>query len=178
MVLLACLCIALLIFGEHLSRKSLLHALAPSVDASSSAFARQSFSILSNIDEKICQALGCINAPVRDFEAWKIASVAFDMENPQRGLAGSPNQSVLQIDLQNRLAIAVLWPNLELTFTDIDEADLNSIQFTPEQWLPNQWKDRRLSLKQGAPAGEIVQTKLAVPLPENAAGYRVRIYYP
>ncbi len=178
-VLLACLCVVLLIVAEHLSRNSLLHALAPTVDTSSSTLVRRSFSILSIIDEKICSTLGCINAPVRDFEAWKISAVTFDIENPQKGPVGSPNQSILQIDLQNRLAIAVLWPNLELTFTDIDEAELNSIQFTPEQWLPNSWKDTHPQfLNHGAPAGETFQTTLVVPLPENAAGYRVRIFYP
>ena len=145
----------------------------------SSALAVGTFSVLNNIDQKICVVLGCINRPVSDFAAWKITSATLTPENAREGLKNAPNQSLLQVEIQNRLAIAVLIPNLEISLTDADESELKSIQLTPKEWLPNAWQESHPDfLTKGAPSGELIQTQLPVSLPANAAGYRVRILYP
>ena len=179
LILLGLFLLLLLVFGEHLSRNSLLPILAPRVDGTSPAIAVSTFSLLKRIDQKLCIALGCINRPVSDFAAWKITSATLTPENAREGLKNAPNQSVLQVEIQNRLAIAVLIPNLEISLTDAEESELKSIQLTPKEWLPVAWQETHPDfLSTGAPSGDLIQAQLLLLLPANAAGYRVRILYP
>ena len=179
LILLGLFLLLLLVFGEHLSRNYLLPALAPRIDGTSSAVAVSTFSVLKRVDQKLCIALGCINRPVSDFAAWKITSVTLTPENAREGLKNAPNQSVLQVEIQNRLAIAVLIPNLEISLTDAEESELKSIQLTPKEWLPVAWQDAHPDfLSKGAPSGDVIQAQLTLLLPANAAGYRVRVLYP
>ena len=169
----------LLIFGEHLSRNFLLPTLAPRVDGTSNAFSVSAFSLLQRIDAKLCKALKCINRPVSDFSAWKIISVTLTPENAREGLKSPSNPSLLRMEIQNRLAIPVLLPNVEIIFTDAEESELKTMMFAPEDWLPSSWKESHADfLKMGAPAGETIQSDLPITLPANAAGYRVRVLYP
>ncbi|MBU3606028.1 50S ribosomal protein L11 methyltransferase [Polynucleobacter sp. MWH-Creno-3A4] len=178
-VLLVCFFTLLLVFGEHLSRNFLLPALAVRVDGSSSELSVRAFSALQRIDEKLCAALGCINRPVSDFAAWKITSVTLSSENAVGGLKSSANQSLLQVEIQNRLALAVLPPNLEISLTDAEESEIKTIQLTPKEWLPITWQESHPEfLRKGIPSGELIQTELPILLPQNAAGYRVRAFYP
>ena len=179
LALLSGLFLLLLIFGEHLSRNSLLPLLAPRVDGTSNSFSVGAFSILQTLDEKLCRALGCFNRPVSDFAAWKITSAALSPENARESLKIPANQSMLQVEIQNRLAIPILLPNLEISLTDAEESELKSIQLSPKEWLPPSWQELHPDFsKTGAPAGEIIQTEVPLTLPQNAAGYRVRILYP
>jgi len=177
--LLACFFILLLVFGEHLSRNFLLPALAPRVDGSSSELSVRAFSALQRIDAKLCAALGCINRPVSDFAAWKITSVTLSPENAVDGLKRATNQSLLQVEIQNRLALTVLPPNLEISLTDAEESEIKSIQLTPKEWLPIAWQESHPEfLRKGIASGELIQAELPILLPQNAAGYRVRVLYP
>jgi ribosomal protein L11 methyltransferase len=179
LILLGLFFILLIIVGEHLSRNSLLPALATRVDGSSSVVASSSFSLLQKFDEQLCRALGCVNRSVSDFAAWKITSVTLSPENAREGLKNPSNQSVLQVEIQNRLAIPVLFPNLEISLTDAEESDIKTIRFTPQEWLPISWQGSHPEfLRQGAPSGETFHSELSISLPQNAAGYRVRIFYP
>jgi ribosomal protein L11 methyltransferase len=178
-ILLSLFFILLIIVSEHLSRNSLLPTLATRVDGSSSAIASSSFSLLQKFDEQLCRALGCVNRSVSDFAAWKITSVTLSPENAREGLKNPLNQSVLQVEIQNRLAIPVLFPNLEISLTDAEESDIKTIRFTPQEWLPISWQVSHPEfLRQGAPSGETFLSELTISLPQNAAGYRVRIFYP
>jgi ribosomal protein L11 methyltransferase len=177
--LLACFLVLLLVFSEHLSRNSLLPALAPHVDGAPNSFSVTAFSALQAIDEKICGALGCINRPVSDFAAWKITSATLSPENAREGLKSGANQSILQVEIQNRLALAVLPPNLEISLTDAEESEIKLIRFTPKEWLPVAWQESHLDyLRTGIASGELIQAQLSIQLPQNAAGYRVRVVYP
>lgn len=179
LILLSILLLLILIFGEHLSRNSLLPALAPRVDGTSHSIAVKAFSVLNRIDQKLCMALGCINRPVSDFAAWKITSATLSPENAREGLKNAPNQSMLEVDIQNRLALAVLIPNLEISLTDAEESELKSLRLTPKEWLPNAWQAAHPEFAiKGAPSGELIHAQLPVSLPANAAGYRVRVLYP
>jgi ribosomal protein L11 methyltransferase len=177
--LLASFFVLLLVFGEHLSRNSLLPALAPRVDGTSNSFSVAAFSVLQAVDEKICGALGCVNRPVSDFAAWKITSATLSPENAREGLKSGANQSILQVEIQNRLALAVLPPNLEITLTDAEESEIQSIRLTPKEWLPLAWQESHADfLRSGIAPGELIQAQLPIPLPQNTAGYRVRVVYP
>ncbi|WP_369411799.1 DUF3426 domain-containing protein [Polynucleobacter hallstattensis] len=167
-----------MVCGEHLFRNFLLPTLATRVDGSSPVIASSAFSLLQKLDKQLCRALGCVNRPVSDFAAWKITSVTLLPENARESLKNPSNQSVLQVGIQNRLAIAVLFPNLEISLTDAEESEIKKIQLTPQEWLPTAWQDSHPDfLRQGAPAGEIFSSALPISLPQNAAGYRVRIFY-
>jgi len=179
LVLLAALFLLLMVFGEHLSRNALLPALAPRVDGSSHSFSVAAFQILQRIDLKLCHALGCIDRTVSDFAAWKITSAVLSPENAREGLKSPANQSLLKVEIQNRLAIAVLAPNLEISLTDAEESDIKSLQFSPQEWIPKAWQEKNPNfLKTGIPSGELLQVELPITLPANAAGYRVRVLYP
>ena len=178
-ILLGLFFLLLVAFGEHISRNSLLPILAPRVDGTSNAVAVTTFSLLQQFDEKLCRSLGCINRPVSDFAAWKIISANLALENSPEALKTPANQSTLQVEIQNRLAINILWPYLEISLTDADESELKSIQFSPKQWLPANWQESHPDfLREGAPAGEIIHSDLPIALSQNAAGYRVRVFYP
>ena len=83
------------------------------------------------------------------------------------------------MEIENRLAVAVLIPNLEVSITDAEESEIKSFQFSPKEWLPVNWQETHPEfLQHGAPSGELFQTELAISLPQNAAGYRVQIFYP
>jgi ribosomal protein L11 methyltransferase len=177
--LLACFFVLLLVFGEHLSRNSLLATLAPQIDGTSNSFSVTAFSVLQAVDEKICGALGCVNRPVSDFAAWKITSATLSPENAREGLKSGANQSILQVEIQNRLALAVFPPNLEISLTDVEESEITSIRFTPKEWLPIAWQESHLDfLRAGIASGELIKVQLPIQLPQNAAGYRVRVVYP
>jgi len=174
-----CFFALLLVFGEHLSRSFLLATLAPRVDGTSNSFSVSAFSVLQHVDEKLCRTLGCVNRPVSDFAAWKITSAALTPENAREGLKSGANQSLLQVEIQNRLAIAVLPPNLEISLTDAEETEIKSILLTPKDWLPIRWQESHSDfLRNGIPSGEQIQIELPISLPQNAAGYRVRVLYP
>ncbi|WP_370624130.1 DUF3426 domain-containing protein [Polynucleobacter sp. JS-Safj-400b-B2] len=179
LALYAALLLLLLVFGEHLSRNSLLPAVAPRIDNSSNSISVHAFHLLQRIDAKLCTALGCLDRAVSDFAAWKITLATLAPENARDGLKSPANQSVLQVEIQNRLAITVLPPNIEITLTDAEESEIKSLQFTPQEWLPKVWQDAHPDfLRKGIPSGEILQVELPIALPQNAAGYRVRVLYP
>ena len=179
LVFLAALFLLLMVFGEHLSRNFLLPALAPRVDGTSNAISVRAFHVLQRIDGKLCRALGCLDRAISDFAAWKITSAALSSENVRDGLKTSTNQFLLQVEIQNRLAIAVLAPNLEISLTDAEESELKSLQFSPQEWLPKTWQEANPDfLKKGIPSGQALQLELPISLPANAAGYRIRVLYP
>ena len=179
LVLLSALFLLLLVFGEHLSRNSLLPALAPRVDGTSHSISVSAFHVLQHIDAKLCSALGCLDRSVSDFSAWKITSAALATENAREGLKSAVNPSLLQVEIQNRLAIAVLAPNLEISLTDAEESEIKSLQFAPQEWLPRAWQDTHPDfLRKGIPSAETLQLELPISLPPNAAGYRIRVLYP
>ncbi len=178
-ILLGLFFLLLLIFGEHLSRNSLLPLLATRVDGTSNPIAVSAFSFLQRIDQKLCRALGCINRSLSDFSAWKITLVTLTPENAREALKIDLNQSVLLVEIQNRLALPVLFPHLEISLTDADESEIKTIELSPKEWVPTTWqKSHPDYLRQGAPSGEFFRSELVLTLPQNTAGYRVRIFYP
>ncbi|WP_254598115.1 DUF3426 domain-containing protein [Polynucleobacter antarcticus] len=178
-ILLSLLVVLLVVFGEHLSRNTLLPVLATRIDGSSHPVASTAFSVLQKFDEKLCSVLGCINRPVSDFSAWQITSATLSTENAREGLKIASNQSMVAVALQNRLAIPVLFPHLEIFLTDAEESEIQTIQFNPQAWVPQTWQDAHPQfLTRGAPSGEMYRLQFPIALPPNTAGYRVRIFYP
>ena len=179
LALLVLCALVLIIFGEHLSRNFLLPQLATNTDGSSNPLAVKAFTVLLSADEKICQAAKCVNRPLSDFSAWKITSATLSPENAREGLKGGSNHSILQVELQNKLALPVLPPNLVLVITDAEENEIESMQFTPQEWLTYEWQESHPDFLQvGVRPGEALSINLPISLPQNAAGYRVSVIYP
>ncbi|WP_255880065.1 DUF3426 domain-containing protein [Polynucleobacter paludilacus] len=178
-VLLVLFLILTLLFGEHMFRQTLLPALAPISDNNANTFSHRAFFVLQQIDRKLCSALGCIDRPVSDFSAWKINSASLALDHAQEGLINPSKQSILRVDINNRIGIAVLWPNLEISLTDPEETVIQTIEFSPSEWIPAQFQELHPNfLRTGAPALENIHTELVITLPNQVAGYRVRLFYP
>ena len=178
-VLLVLFLILTLLFGEHMFRQTLLPALAPISDNNANTFSHRAFFVLQQIDRKLCSALGCIDRPVSDFSAWKINSASLALDHAQEGLKNPSKQSILKVDINNRIGIAVLWPNLEISLTDPEETVIQTIEFSPSEWIPAQFQELHPNfLRTGAPALENIHTELVITPPNQVAGYRVRLFYP
>ena len=85
----------------------------------------------------------------------------------------------MSFELQNRFALPVAWPNLELTLTDTAENSLTRIELQPAVWLPPTYQTSHPDyLAIGAPANLQINCSVPLKLPAQAAGYRLRILYP
>jgi len=179
LVLLALFWVLVLLFSEHMFRQTLLPALAPYSDNNSNSFSQRAFSELQHVDRQLCNALGCTDRPVSDFSAWKITAASLALNNAQEGLKNPSKQSILQVDMQNRLTLPVIWPSLEVSLTDAEESVIQTITFTPDQWIPSQFQELHPNfLRTGASALESIHTELVITLANQVAGYRVRLFYP
>ncbi len=173
--------ISLLIIVGYLVAMSLwrvpiLHFLAPSLDKSPNPIALRGFELLETIDQGICELFPCDRRAVADFKAWRFLLANLGMDDSKRGVEA---QSILQIELQNRLLVPVAIPHLELTLSDADEKTIARILMSPEEWLPKTWQSAHPGfLLTGAPPKELFNLSIPLQLPANAAGYRLRVAYP
>ncbi|HWZ48314.1 MAG TPA: DUF3426 domain-containing protein [Herbaspirillum sp.] len=90
--------------------------------------------------------------------------------------AATPDQPTLTMNLllRNRAAIALAWPDIELTLNDDDEKALIRRVFTPAEYLPS------VQLIDAGIAADAEQTiKLSFTVTQGtASGYRVYLFYP
>jgi ribosomal protein L11 methyltransferase len=149
------------------------------VDHTPSAFHLKTFAALLRVDQMLCASFGCTEGAIRDFSAWKIESSALGMQTAQQASKAPANPSMLEVEIQNRLMMPIALPHLELTLTDTDESAVQLILFSPEEWLPASWRESHTQFERnGAPGGEGIRALIPLQLPGNAAGYRVRLFYP
>jgi ribosomal protein L11 methyltransferase len=169
----------LIIATLHLTRDRLLPFASPRVDQTPSAFHLKTFAAFLRADQMLCESLGCTEGALRDFSAWKITLSALGMQTAQQDSKAPANPSVLEVEIQNRLMMPIALPHLELTLTDTDESTVQLIVFSPEEWLPVSWRESHVHFaRDGAPGGESIRSLIPLQLPGNAAGYRVRLFYP
>ena len=163
----------------HMTRDRLLPFAAPRVDHTVSALHLETFAALLRVDQLLCESFGCAEGAIRDFSAWKITSSALGMQTAQQASKVPANPSVLEVEIQNRLMMAIALPHLELTLTDTDESAVQLIVFSPEEWLPASWRESHPQFSSnGAAGGQSIRALIPLQLPGNAAGYRVRLFYP
>jgi len=175
--------IALLIaysFVTALWRMPILHALAPNMDSDANSIRWGAFKTAQTIDNFLCEWIPCDRKAANDFKAWRFLSANLGIEKVQKLDSSFPSgQSLLQIELQNRLALPVAIPSLELILTDADEKTITRILLSPEEWLPKTWQSTHPDfLLAGASAGEVFKLSIPLQVPSNAAGYRLRVAYP
>ena len=165
--------------GMHITRDRLLPFASPRVDQTPSAFHLQTFTALMRMDQILCESFGCTEGSIRDFSAWRITLSALGMQTAQQASKAPANPSVLEVEIQNRLMMPIALPHLELTLTDTDESIVQLILFSPEEWLPASWRESHVHFaRDGAPGGESIRALIPLQVPSNAAGYRVRLFYP
>jgi len=170
---------ALGLIAMHLARDRLLPYAAPQVDRTPSAFHLETFAALLRADQMLCESFGCREEAIRDFSAWKITLSALGMQTAQQASKASANPSMLEVEIQNRLMMPIALPHLELTLTDTDESAVQLVVFSPKEWLPASWRESHAQFaRDGAPGGESIRARIPLQLPSNAAGYRVRLFYP
>jgi ribosomal protein L11 methyltransferase len=163
----------------HIARDRLLPFAAPRADHTASALHLKTFTALLRVDQLLCESFGCAEGAIRDFSAWKITSSALGMQTAQQASKAPANPSVLEVEIQNRLMMPIALPHLELILTDTDESAVQLILFSPEEWLPASWRESHTQFaRSGAPGGESIRALIPLQLPSNAAGYRVRLFYP
>jgi ribosomal protein L11 methyltransferase len=163
----------------RMTRDRLLPFAATRVDHTVSALHLETFTALLHVDQMLCESFGCAEGAIRDFSAWKITSSALGMQTAQQASKAPANPSVLEVEIQNRLMMPIALPHLELSLTDTDESAVQLILFSPEEWLPASWRESHTQFaRNGAPGGESIRALIPLQLPGNAAGYRVRLFYP
>ena len=156
------LTIFVLLQVAHLGRTSLQHVLAKWPDPAQNIL--QGFQW---VDRQICHQLPCHDEPVADFSAFAIEYANLKI--------GTKQTATLEIQIRNKLAIAVAWPSLELSVTDATDTVIAQLNISPKQWLPD-YDFQNLVV--GAPANVEVAANLNLELPSEAAGYRLRLTYP
>ena len=146
-----------------LGRNAIYHQLAQLPENSQKTF----LAGFAQIDNWICQVLPCQNIPLADFRAWAIEYAQLDMA---RG------NGQLKLQIRNKLAVPIQWPHLEIVLTSADNQNLETIELQPVQWLPQGYP--LLDAGRFAAPREEVASDLSLPVPREAAGYRIRVFYP
>ena len=123
----------------------------------------------------------CRQNRIEDFTAWRLVLVNLGMESQNQASAQNKTEfeSILEVQIQNRLLVPIAWPNLELSLTDTDDKLIAQIQLKPQEWVPKAWQASHPAfLLEGAPGQALIDAAIPLQLPNHAAGYRLRISYP
>jgi ribosomal protein L11 methyltransferase len=133
-------------------------------------------------DQAICDLLPCEDKALRDFSAWSIEFADLEIYPPKTdekvkvNPETSPVTGLLKLQIRNKLNIAVVWPSIVLSITDINDVLLSEIALSPEEWLPQELQSSQSEALNAAPLQEVA-SNLPLSLPEKAAGYRLRLSY-
>jgi len=111
--------------------------------------------------------------PRQDFNAWRIEFATMNLDQPKQ----------TQLEFQTRVEKTtdfkkIALPHLELILTDEADRTVATINLKPQEWMPaNLIQDNQLLLLGIAPGSEITSS-IPLEIPEQAAGYRIRFFYP
>lgn len=134
------------------------------------------------VDKAICHLLPCENKALSDFSAWAIEFADLEIYSPAAkdkvrvNPETSPVTGLLKLQIRNKLNIAVVWPSMILSITDINDVLISEVVLTPQDWLPQELQSSQSEPSNAAPLQE-VSSNLPLSLPEKAAGYRLRLSY-
>lgn len=156
----------LLLQISYLGRNAIKHLIAKTPESIQSPLQIA----FTYVDKSICGYLPCHNMPIEDFSAW-----AIEFANLQ---IGHTKQSQLQLQIRNKLPIAVAWPSIELSITNANDIVIAQHIIPPENWLPDHLGISPEQIAQGALGNSEISSNINLTLPEESAGYRIRILYP
>lgn len=134
------------------------------------------------IDQAICNLLPCEDKALSDFSAWAIEFADLEIYSSAIGERVRVNPEIsavtglLKLQIRNKLNIAVVWPSLILSITDINDVLISETVLSPQDWLPQELQSTQSDKLSAMPLQE-VSSNLPLSLPEKAAGYRLRLSY-
>jgi ribosomal protein L11 methyltransferase len=172
------LCILALGQISYLGRNSIQHMIAKA-PLSIQGPAQIAFEA---IDKSICSLLPCENSALRDFSAWAIEFADLEIYSPSTkdksriNPETSPVTGLLKLQIRNKLNIAVVWPSIILSITDINDVLISEIVLSPQDWLPQELQLSQSEKFSAQPLQEVT-SNLPLSLPEKSAGYRLRLSY-
>jgi len=155
----------------HLSR----HAIALQITKTPTSIQEPLFKAFKSLDSLLCKQFSCQDIPLRDFSAWAIelANLKINAGNNQN----ASNQSatgMLELQIRNKLPLLITWPHVLLSITDANDAVISEKLLRPQDWLPED--DEKVTPK-GSQALQEVSSNIFLSLPQQAAGFRVRLLY-
>jgi ribosomal protein L11 methyltransferase len=165
-VSLAVLMVVIVLQLLHLGR----HAIALQISKAPASIQEPLFKAFKSIDASLCKQLACQDIPLRDFSAWAIelANLKINPGNNQT------TTGILELQIRNKLPLVITWPHVMLTITDANDAVISENLLSPQDWLPE--NDVKITPK-GSQALQEVSSNVFLSLPQQAAGFRVRLLY-
>lgn len=180
---------ALVLFGlvffqaSYLGRHTISHYLAKTP----LSIQEPALTVWTALDQTICHWLPCQEKALKDFSALAIeyANLEIYPANHKKKATdtGKPSShtGLLQLQIRNQLNAFVAWPSLVISITDANDVIIAEILAEPQDWLPADIQPTGLDsgnhLSKGAAPRFEVSTNIPLALPEQAAGYRVRVTY-
>jgi ribosomal protein L11 methyltransferase len=155
--------IALQLF--HLGR----HAIALQLTKTPAAIQEPLFKAFKSLDSLLCKQFSCQDMPLRDFSAW-----AIELANLKIASNNQTTSGVLELQIRNKLPLIIIWPHILLSITDANDAVISEKLLGPKDWLPVD--DVRI-IATGSQALQEVSSNVFLSLPQQAAGFRVRLLY-
>ena len=165
-VSLAVLMVVIVLQLLHLGR----HAIALQISKAPAGIQEPLFKAFKSIDASLCKQFACQDIPLRDFSAWAIelANLKINPGNNQTATG------ILELQIRNKLPLVITWPHVMLSITDANDAVISEKLLSPQDWLPED--DAKVTPK-GSQALQEVSSNVFLSLPQQAAGFRVRLLY-
>jgi ribosomal protein L11 methyltransferase len=150
----------------HLGR----HAIALQISKAPAGVQEPLFKAFKSLDASLCKQFSCQDIPLRDFSAWSIelANLKINPGNNQTATG------ILELQIRNKLPLVITWPHVMLSITDANDAVISEKLLSPQDWLPED--DAKVTPK-GSQALQEVSSNIFLSLPQQAAGFRVRLLY-
>jgi ribosomal protein L11 methyltransferase len=163
---LAVLMVVIVLQLFHLGR----HAIALQITKAPASIQEPLFRAFKSLDSLLCKQFACQDIPLRDFSAWSIelANLKINPSNNQTATG------ILELQIRNKLPLLITWPHVLLSITDANDAVISEKLLKPQDWLPED--DAKVTPK-GSQALQEVSSNIYLSLPQQAAGFRVRLLY-
>jgi predicted Zn finger-like uncharacterized protein len=117
---------------------------------------------------RLCAVAGCAITPLRDVAGLAIDASDLQADPAHRGLL------VLSATIRNRAAVALAYPHLEMTLTDVDDRVV-----VRRALAPSEYAGGTADVASGIPANAEVLVRLFVDASATRqAGYRLFLFYP
>jgi ribosomal protein L11 methyltransferase len=163
---LAVLMVVIVLQLFHLGR----HAIALQITKAPAGIQEPLFKAFKSLDASLCKQFVCQDIPLRDFSAWAIelANLKINPGNNQTATG------ILELQIRNKLPLLITWPHVLLSITDANDAVISEKLLSPQDWLP---EDVAKVTPKGSQALQEVSSNIFMSLPQQAAGFRVRLLY-
>jgi ribosomal protein L11 methyltransferase len=155
----------------HLGR----HAIALQLTKTPAGIQEPLFKAFKSLDSLLCKQFSCQDIPLRDFSAWSIelANLKINAETNQN-ISKQTITGILELQIRNKLPLMITWPHVLLSITDANDAVISEKLLGPKDWLP---VDDVKIIATGSQALQEVSSNVFLSLPQQAAGFRVRLLY-